>query len=84
MLTSNPDGPLTAQHDVLHRRECAEGVTDEVGIARGVDQVNLSAVPREVAEMAVDRDMPALFFIIDVEECSCRRRATPPRRSRRR
>ena len=52
---------------VFHRSERARGAADEIGIARRVDQMNLLSRPGEMAEVAVDGEMPAFFFFIDVE-----------------
>ena len=55
-------------HDhVFDGRERRERTADEIGIARRVDQVNLLSVPREVPQVAVDGEMPAFFFFVDVE-----------------
>ena len=55
-------------HDhVFDRRQGAQGVADEVGIAGRVDQVDLLAGPGEMPQVAVDREMPAFLFFVDVE-----------------
>ena len=53
---------------LLHRGEGAEGVADEVGVAGGVDQVDLLAGPFEVEEVAVDGEVPALLLVLDVAD----------------
>ena len=52
---------------VFDRGECTQGTTDEIGISGRVDQVNLFSIPREVPEVAVNREMPTFFFLVDVQ-----------------
>ncbi len=55
-------------HDhVFDGRQRTEGIADEVGIAGRVDQVDLLAGPGEMPQVAVDREMPAFLFFVDVE-----------------
>ena len=67
MLTSIPDGSGDGQDHVFDGRQRAQGIADEVGIAGRVDQVDLLAVPGQMPEVAVDREMPALLLVVDVE-----------------
>jgi hypothetical protein len=54
------------QDDILDGRQRAQGMADEVGIAGRVNQVNLLARPLAVERVAVDREVPALFFVLGV------------------
>ncbi len=54
------------EDDVLDGRQGAQGVADEVGVAGGVDQVDLLAVGFEVEQVAVDREVAAFLFVFDV------------------
>ena len=51
---------------VLDRRQGAQGVADEVGVAGRVDQVDLLARPFEVEQVAVDGEVAAFFLVVDV------------------
>ena len=53
--------------DVFDRRECTQRATDEIGVARRIDQVDLFAGPGEVPEVAIDGEMPAFLFFVDVK-----------------
>ena len=55
-------------HDhVFNGGQGAQGIADKVGIAGRVDQVDLLAGPGEMAQVAVDREVPAFLFLVDVE-----------------
>ncbi len=61
-------GAGNGDQNVLNGGEGGDGAADEVGIAGRIDQVDLAAMPFEVAQMAIDREMPAFFLVIDVEQ----------------
>src|SRR5262249_18365204 len=55
------------QKDGLDSRQGAQGVANEIRIAGRIDQMDLLALPGQMAEVAVDREMPTLLLIIEVE-----------------
>ncbi len=66
-MTSIPDGPGHGHDHVFDGGQRTECVADEVGIAGRVDQVDLLAGPGEMTQVAIDREMPAFLFFVDVE-----------------
>ena len=63
----DPGRSRNGHHHVFDGRESTQRIADEVGIAGRVDQVDLLAGPGEMPQVAVDREMPAFLFFVDVE-----------------